>query len=381
MTLDAVSIIVPTFNRARYLGECLDSLLAQTVPAQQILVIDDGSEDDTPSLLASYGQRISTIRKPNGGKPAAVNLALGHCTGSLIWLFDDDDVALPDAIESRLRVLATAPAAGFVYSAHRLGSDGPDGRIVAGRLCQPMQPTTEAFFFELMRNCFFHLNSALVRRELYAAAGAFDGELKAGEDYDMQIRLARLGRAVCSPAPSFLFRQHTGVRGDKAQQYKAEQRSRVFRRYSAMLGRKLRQALPLGDYLMPRTAQVLDAAQQSQALLNRAQVMANHGCIAELFEDVQEWAAQKSAPPSCTEAEALSLAMRTGWAYDAAGDDWPGFFAQVRALRHARDGSFASSALALGVWQMARGYPGTWSERTARALRAAQIAWSGRHIL
>lgn len=127
-----VSVLVPTFNRENYLAECLDSLLAQSVPPLEIIVIDDGSEDGTAAVVARYGERIRYVRKENGGKPSAVNLGLSLARGDLIWIFDDDDVALPDAIETRLACLQQHPEAGFVFSPHYYGSDGPNGRIKRG---------------------------------------------------------------------------------------------------------------------------------------------------------------------------------------------------------------------------------------------------------
>jgi glycosyltransferase involved in cell wall biosynthesis len=120
-----VSVIVPTFNRAHCIGECLESLLVQTVPPLEIVVIDDGSEDGTADVLARYGDRIRYVRKENGGKPRAVNLGLSLAQGALIWIFDDDDVALPDAIERRLEVLEAKPGIGFVYGQHFIGTNGP----------------------------------------------------------------------------------------------------------------------------------------------------------------------------------------------------------------------------------------------------------------
>jgi hypothetical protein len=76
-----ISVIVPTFNRASYIEQCLDSLLAQTVPALEILVVDDGSQDDTAQRVARYGSRVTYIHKPNGGKPSAVNLGLQRARG------------------------------------------------------------------------------------------------------------------------------------------------------------------------------------------------------------------------------------------------------------------------------------------------------------
>ena len=90
-----VSIIVPTFNRARYLPECLDSLLAQTFPATEIIDVNDSSTDDTARVIRPYLDRITYVEKENGGKSTALNLVLPGIQSDYLWIFDDDDVALP----------------------------------------------------------------------------------------------------------------------------------------------------------------------------------------------------------------------------------------------------------------------------------------------
>ena len=82
-----------------------------------------GRKTEQLRALSEYGERIRYVRKENGGKPSAVNVALTFVQGELVWLFDDDDVALPDAIEKRVAALASCPGAGFVYSPHYLGTD------------------------------------------------------------------------------------------------------------------------------------------------------------------------------------------------------------------------------------------------------------------
>src|SRR5688572_6812621 len=96
------TVIVPTFNRAAFVGETLDSLLAQSWPPGQIVVVDDGSTDGTPSALDRFGDRIEVIRKPNGGKATALNAALPLVRHGAVWIFDDDDIALPDGLERHL---------------------------------------------------------------------------------------------------------------------------------------------------------------------------------------------------------------------------------------------------------------------------------------
>lgn len=377
MSDQSVSIIVATFNRARYLPECLDSLLAQTVPAHEIVVVDDGSEDATPDIVARYGNRLRYLRKENGGKPSAVNMGLAACSGSLIWLFDDDDVALPDAIEKRLEVLRSAPEAGFVYSPHYLGSEGADGRIVRGQLYIPPQPGQEAFFLEIMKSCFFHLNSALVRREYYTTLGGLDTSMLRGQDYDFQIRLASSAQPAFCPVPAFVFRQHGGIRGEKNIVHDASQRRLVFRRFSLTIGKKLRREVPLDSFLVPRGTRLTNAQTRRAALLNRIHVMANHGCVAEFFDDLRSLlqTLPPQSPLTDAEANALGAALRAGWAYDASTDVWPSFVGHIREIRRLPSGDKAVRALAQGLFVFAKSFPGTVGERAGKLRRAARLAF------
>lgn len=373
----SVSIIVPTYNRAHYLGECLDSLLQQTLPALEIIVVDDGSEDDTATVVAAYGARVRYIRKENGGKPRAVNLGISLAQGALIWIFDDDDVALPTAIESRLATLRANPQAGFVYSPHYYGTDGSDGRIVRGRLHSLPAHNPAGFFLALMLGCFFHLATALVRIEVYRDVGDFDEELLSSEDYDMQLRLARKHGAVLSPEPVFIFRQHAGVRGARAIRYAGALRGEVFRRYDQRVGSKLRNSLSLGEYLCPSQLLPLDAQQTRQALLNRMQVMASKGCIDEFFSDLLALTVDTEADfihPGQSLPRDVRQAIRqsvcTGYAEAALLVDEPAVRRQLGRLQaHAQAGT-AIRMLAAGFFALAKGYPGSAPVRARRLLAA-----------
>jgi hypothetical protein len=386
-----ISVIVPTFNRAAYIGACLRSLLAQTVPALEIIVVDDGSDDDTAERVAAFGPAVRYLRKDNGGKSTAVNRGLREARGDLVWIADDDDVALPEANALRLRALAANPGAGFVYAAHRLARDGPPGAdglpgIVPGALVAPPAPPADAFFLEIMRSCFFHLGSALVPRALYERLGGFDEALLRGQDYDFQIRLARVARPAWCPEPVFLFRQHDGPRGARAIRAGAATRGEVFRRFSQGIGLKLRREVTLPEYLTPpRTgaaaAAALPRSQQAEALLNRAQVMGNHGCVAEMLEDIEALLLLRAAAGTALtahDAARIDAAMRTGWAYEASAQDWAGFEAGVARLSQRPGGRQAARALATGVFRLARGYPDAWRRRWAKLLHATRLA---RHAL
>lgn len=370
-----VSVLVPTFNRENYLAECLDSLLAQSVPPLEIIVIDDGSEDGTAALAARYGEHIRYVHKENGGKPSAVNLGLSLARGDLIWIFDDDDVALPDAIETRLACLKQHPEAGFVYSPHYYGSDGPDGRIERGRRHEMPHFADDAFFFELMKGCFFHLATALVRADIYRQIGGFDGELLSSEDYDMQLRLARACKPAFSPAPSFIFRKHAGLRGAKAIRYTATERSKVFRKFDQRVGQKLRETLAPGDYLVPRQPGELSAPAQRQALLNKMTIMASKGCIPEMFVDLRQLLSLPETGPqlSSSDAKQISEAIRTGYAYEACRNDWSEFMNYVRELKSFPAGKSAIRALASGMFAMAKGYPDSLGGRLGKLWAALSL--------
>ncbi len=377
MTTSEVTVIVPTFNRASYINECIDSLLAQSVPAREIIVVDDGSDDDTAARVARYGNRVRYVRKDNGGKPSAVNLALNQARGDWIWLFDDDDVASPDAIEARLSVLCRDPGLGFVYAPHYMGTSGPDGRIVRGRVNDLSPPPPEALHLTLMRSAFCSLSSVIFRRELSLQLGGLDPSLVAGEDYDFLIRLAGLARGAFCDRPVFIVRQHTGTRGPKSERYAERDRARIFLRYSKAIGQKIRLTQPLGAFCVP-SASECNAAQSCEALLNRALVMANHGCVDELIADVDAFlCAVETGPRIAYQARAaISEILQTGWAYDSCTNDWQRFVRKAGALRARNGGRGAILALAKGALKRATSYPGTLADRMLRLRRAGSLAWA-----
>jgi len=266
-----VSVVVPTFNRAKYIEECIASILDQDIPPHEVIVVDDGSDDDTAERLAKFEGRILYLWKPNGGKSSALNKALPLVTGDWVWILDDDDVALPGANRHRLSTQQQFPDADFVYSPHFLGHDGPQGRIKVGHLYTPPVVDEKSFLLRLLKGCFFHLGSTLIRVSLLEKVGPFDERLHRSQDYDMQIRLAHLGRPAFCPAPSFVFRQHDGARD--------------FHAYNQLVGKKVRLEVQLGEYLDSALSLTSDD-ETCRALASRMVVMAQFGCLTEMFKDL-----------------------------------------------------------------------------------------------
>src|SRR4029079_13360345 len=106
---------IATFNHARFLGDALDSAVGQTLRDVEIVVVDDGSTDDTPAVLVRYGGRIRAIRQPNRGLAAARNAGLAAARGTYVSFLDGDDVLMASKIAEQAAILDRAPTAGWAY--------------------------------------------------------------------------------------------------------------------------------------------------------------------------------------------------------------------------------------------------------------------------
>ena len=127
--MPVVDVIIPAYNAARFLPASLDSVIAQSFPDWRILLVDDGSTDDTPELVRPYqdrlGLRLRYIRQVNAGLPAARNTAIRHSTAEFLALLDADDIWLPQRLEHTLERFHQQPKAGLVYGFNaRIDSQG-----------------------------------------------------------------------------------------------------------------------------------------------------------------------------------------------------------------------------------------------------------------
>lgn len=125
-----VTVIIPTFNRANFIAEAIDSIINQTTPPEQIIISDDGSTDHTASVVGQYGDQVTYVRNENAGKSAAINRITPLIRGKFVWIFDDDDFAYPDAIQTHMDIHGKNPGLGFTFGSHIWGRSGVDGRII-----------------------------------------------------------------------------------------------------------------------------------------------------------------------------------------------------------------------------------------------------------
>ena len=182
-----VCAIVPTYNRASLLRECLDSLLAQTRPLDDIIVVNDGSTDNTEDVLRAYVGKARFLRQDNAGKAVALNNALAHCDTAYVWICDDDDIAEPDASAALAGALDADPAAGFSYGQYRRFQDVSGIRQIFPMSYWP-HGHEKAFFLELLERCFVFQFCSMFRRSVYREIGPFDARLLRSQDYDMMVR-------------------------------------------------------------------------------------------------------------------------------------------------------------------------------------------------
>ncbi|HVL37961.1 MAG TPA: glycosyltransferase [Fimbriimonadaceae bacterium] len=181
-----VSVIIPCFNAERYLREALDSVMAQQLPALEVIAVDDGSTDQTATVARSY-PGVTLIQQENQGVSAARNTGVAAAKGEILCFLDADDRLLPGSITERLELLDREGTAGVYCDAYFIDLDGkrigPMGlrspgpntlrALCAGNLCPP--------------------SMLLLRRQVYSDGGGLDPSIRWGEEYDLWLRIAARG--------------------------------------------------------------------------------------------------------------------------------------------------------------------------------------------
>jgi GT2 family glycosyltransferase len=193
-----VSIIVPSFNGAKYLREAIDSLLAQTYANLEVIVLDDASTDDTPEIVADYAGRITYVRQPkNLGQFENVNDGIRRAKGELIAAWHADDLYLPTIVEAEVAYLERHPEVGAVFASDIfVDADGREyGRIaLPPEVCgeRPLDYATVLNTLLTYKNRFLVCPTAMVRRSVYADVGLFrPSQYRNTSDLEMWLRIAR----------------------------------------------------------------------------------------------------------------------------------------------------------------------------------------------
>lgn len=192
-----VSVIIPTFNRAESISDAVDSVLGQSVPAHQIIVVDDGSYDKTPRILSSYRGKITVIRQKNSGVSVARNAGISRATGDWVGFLDSDDLWYPTRLEMFYEDLGKFNGEFIIHRVNMKLSgrsekfeDDFSARGIMGR----------EHNFRIMDDYFSFLckgtppTSSIVRRDEVIGIGGFDQSLSYGEDTLLFCALHNKGR-------------------------------------------------------------------------------------------------------------------------------------------------------------------------------------------
>ena len=185
-----VSVITPTFNRADFVGECIESVLGQTYPNLEHLLVDDGSTDNTQEIVERYlpDQRLRFARQANSGQATARNMGLGMARGEYICFLDSDNVWKLDKIERQLKLMQQHPAVDVIYGNQEVIDE--DGNILPMPEHKRMKRYSGRITDKLLLDNFVSFNTAMIRRRCFDKVKGFDQSVRAGDDYDLWLRFS-----------------------------------------------------------------------------------------------------------------------------------------------------------------------------------------------
>jgi glycosyltransferase involved in cell wall biosynthesis len=197
-----VSVIIPTYNRAYFLKEAIESVLKQTYPHFELLIIDDGSEDETATVVSRYqDKRIRYLFIPHQGVSKARNVGIKEARAKLIAFLDSDDLWLPKKLELQVKFFQNRPDA-LICQTEEIW-------IRYGRRVNPKKyhkKPSGMIFKESLRRCLISPSAVMMRRELFERVGLFDESMPACEDYDLWLRVTARYPVYLLPEPLVIKR-------------------------------------------------------------------------------------------------------------------------------------------------------------------------------
>ncbi|MBJ6723684.1 glycosyltransferase [Geomesophilobacter sediminis] len=199
-----VSVVIPCYNSARFIAQAVESVLGQKYPNLELIVVDDGSTDDTERVLEAYRGRLTYLRQPNAGPAAARNRGIAQARGEYVAFLDADDLWLPEKTAQQVARIHGEQAIGLVYGRFANFSN-ESGELLS---VLPEVTPSGALFDQILQKSFIALPSVLVRREVLAEVGGFDEELLTAEDTNLWLKIARRHRIEAVPEIVFHRRLH-----------------------------------------------------------------------------------------------------------------------------------------------------------------------------
>lgn len=180
-----VSVVIPTYNRGWIVNDAVDSVLNQAFQQYELIVVDDGSTDDTKAILREYGDRIRVIRQANRGVSAARNRGIRAAKAPLIAFLDSDDVWLADKLSVQVAFFDNHPAAAVCQTEETWIRNGV--RVNPGKR---HRKRSGMIFEPSLALCLVSPSAVMLRKDLFETIGLFDESLPACEDYDLWLRIS-----------------------------------------------------------------------------------------------------------------------------------------------------------------------------------------------
>jgi GT2 family glycosyltransferase len=222
-----VTVVMPSFNQARFLREAVDSVLAQDYPRLEVWVMDGGSTDGSVDILRSYAERIRFESGPDRGQADAINQGFARARGSIVAWLNSDDVYLSGAVRTAVAALSADPAAAMVYG---------EGEIIdeSGRVLGPFIHTRPFDLWILVHASDFILQpTVFMRAAALRAAGGLDESLHFGLDWELWMRLACQGPVLHVPRALARAREHAATKTAQGGWRRLAELSAIMRRHGA----------------------------------------------------------------------------------------------------------------------------------------------------
>ncbi len=204
--ISGTTVVIPAYNYAHFLPDAIDSVLSQQVTPLEVIVVDDGSTDNTREVVARYGDRVRYIHQPNAGLSAARNTGIQAASHAWIALLDADDEFMPDMLRTLAGRAASLPAEYGLLACASLRMDRDKRPIKTKQLQQRADGDVTPRAIVLHNQ--FVADAVLFRRDIAIRAGGFDTTLRSSEDRDMWIRMGRLCRIYKIAEPLVRVRMH-----------------------------------------------------------------------------------------------------------------------------------------------------------------------------